>query len=112
MKNHYIHTRHPPELRSAYHDAIVASGFWLRVGFLGVSAVAISLLMLFDGDARPVNAVAGALAGAVVAAFAWRRSWLAIARADAVPADGVTTVQSVPVRPIGLGQSVGTAAHR
>ena len=112
MNNHYIDTRHPPESQSEYHNAIVASGFWLRVGILGVSAVAISLLMLFNGDARPVNAVAGALAGGVVAAFAWRRSWLAIARADTVATDGDPTVRSVAVRPIGLGQRVGTAAHR
>jgi hypothetical protein len=91
-----------------YRNAIVASGFWLRIGFIGVSAVAISAIVFFNGDASPMKALAGVLGGAAVAAFAWRRSWSALDRADRepIPAKPLDTAQ-----PIDFGQSVARIAH-
>ena len=66
----------------------------MRVGFLGACGLAIALIMLFNGDARPVHALAGVVVGALVAAFAWRRSWVILDRADDSPTAPAPYVRS------------------
>jgi hypothetical protein len=97
-----------PHEPPAYRNAVVAAGFWIRVGFIGVSSVAISAIVFFNGDASPMKALAGALGGAAVAVFAWRRSWLALDRADAQPS---AIKPSDTAQPIDFGQSVARIAH-
>jgi hypothetical protein len=94
----------PPE----YRKAIVASGFWLRVGYIGVTAAVISTIVFFNGDASLAKALAGVLGGGAVAAFAWRRSWRALDRADAQPNPLKT---SDAAQPVDFGQSVARIAH-
>src|SRR5438105_3853401 len=68
--------------RSAAQRAFVAGVLWLRVGFIAASALMMSLVMLWSGEARPAYALAGAIGGGIVAAFAWRRSWRVLRYAD------------------------------
>lgn len=94
----------PPE----YRGALLASALWLRLGFIGVCAVVISAIVFFNGDASLAKALAGALGGGAVAAFAWRRSWLALDRADARHNPLKT---SGAAQPINFRQSVARIAH-
>ena len=67
---------------SASWRAVVASGLWLRAGFVGASAFAIGLIMLFTGEASALTALTCLVAGGAFAAFAWRRSWAALNRVE------------------------------
>jgi hypothetical protein len=96
-----------PDRRSPAYRAFVASGLWLRGGFVGASAFAIGLVMLFTGEASPVTALVSAIAGGLVAVYAWRQSWLVLNRADIAEAG-----QSGPARAIAFGNRVESAATR
>ena len=67
---------------SASWRAFVASGLWLRAGFVGASVFAIGLIMLFTGEASALTALTCLVAGGAFAAFAWRRSWAALNRIE------------------------------
>ena len=84
MNSHYLDSKSPPD-RSESWSALLASGFWLRVGFIGASVLVIALIMLFNGEASPVDALMGMVAGGVIAASAWRRSWVILSRVDESP---------------------------
>lgn len=73
--------------------ALIAAGLWMRAGFVGTSAVVIGLILLFNGEANPLLALAIALGGGAFAAFAWRRSWTILAQADAVEATSPAAAQ-------------------
>ena len=53
---------------------LVASGLYLRAGFVGASALASGLVALFNGAATPVFALAAIAGGGVLGAFAFRRA--------------------------------------
>ena len=72
-----------PELHGPTGRALVACGFWMRVGFIGASAVAVGVIQLFGNETKPLTALALALGGAVLAAFSWRRAHTALGAADA-----------------------------
>jgi hypothetical protein len=84
-------TRFAPDYRSPAWRAFVTSGLWLRTGFVAASIAAIALVMLVAGEANPWLAIASALAGATVAALAWRSALAVLDQADAAEAAGVTT---------------------
>ena len=73
-----------PGYRSESWRAFMASGLWLRTGFVGASIFAIAVIALFSGDWNPATALAAAVAGGLIAAYAWRRSWLVINRLDEI----------------------------
>lgn len=54
--------------------ALVASSFWLHVGFIGAFVLAAGLLQLLDGEAGWLWALPLALVGGLLAAASWRRS--------------------------------------
>jgi hypothetical protein len=68
---------------SASWRAFVASGLWLRGGFVGASVFAIGLILLFTGEASALTALTCLVAGGAFAAFAWRRAWAALNRVEA-----------------------------
>ena len=109
MRTPYVDTRFTPDYRSASWRALLASGMWLRAGFVGASVFAIGVIALFSGESSPTTALASALVGGPFAAFAWRRSWILINRAD-----GLET-SSPPAAPVCLtGFTPGaesTASH-
>lgn len=53
--------------------ALFASSLWLRVGFIGASAVATGLLGLLDAESNSPTALALVFSGAVLAVAGWRR---------------------------------------
>ncbi len=105
----YLDRRYAPDPLTPAWRGLVASGLWLRAGFVGASVAAIALAMLAGGDATPSIAIASAVAGGAVAAFAWRRFWVAINRADATEAADATQA-SARSRPSGFGAGVESAA--
>lgn len=52
---------------------LFAAKLWLLAVFLGMSLVAVAAKLFFAGDAQPAVALASGLAGAMLAAVAWRR---------------------------------------
>ena len=92
-----IANAHPAsELSTQARLALVVSGLWLRVGFIGACGLAAGLHMLFYGETKPLSAVALAVGGAVIAAFSWRRARAALDRADAAVV--VTPSGATPAR--------------
>lgn len=60
-----------------YQDAerlLLACSLWLRIGFVGASAVASGLLVLLSGDAQWLSALALAFFGGVLAAASFRHA--------------------------------------
>ena len=53
--------------------ALFASSLWLRVGFIGASAVATGLLGVMDAESSSPTALALIFFGAVLAVAGWRR---------------------------------------
>jgi hypothetical protein len=64
-----------PELSNRDRRALIACGFWLRIGFIGVCGIAGLLFQLLNGAMNPLLAVAlAAGAGSLVAAGWWGTS--------------------------------------
>ncbi len=72
-----------PKARRRAERALVASGLWLRIGFIGACGVAVGLIQLINGGAKPITALALALAGGVLAVTSWRHARAVLKRADA-----------------------------
>src|SRR6266496_1290189 len=53
---------------------LVASGLWLRAGFVGASALAGGFVSLFNGGATPAFVLVTIVGGGALAAFALRRA--------------------------------------
>lgn len=57
---------------------LVATSFWLYLGFIGASLLASGLGELLDRDASALGAIVLAAAGAVLAVVGWRRGRIAM----------------------------------
>ena len=88
-----------PDADDESRAALIAAGLWMRAGFVGTSALVIGLILLFNREANPLLALAIALGGGAFAAFAWRRSWTNLARADAVEATSPPPAWLSPLKP-------------
>ena len=97
MENQFVNTHSAHEMRNKGGRALVWCGLWLRVGFIGASALAAGLLQLFDGDVKPHLALALAVGGGVLAAVSWRRATAVLDVADSAAAgsDGASLPVSV-----------------
>jgi hypothetical protein len=73
-----------PDPFSPEGQALVKSSLWMRAGFVGASVVALGIITLFTGEARPINALATILGGVALAVLAWRRSWVLLDRVDPI----------------------------
>ncbi len=87
---------HSPASRGEAKHALVASGLWLRVGFVGASALAATLAMLFRGEPPALLTLATGFGGGVLAALAWRHARVVLDQAT--PA-GASLAARVP-RPV------------
>jgi len=63
-------------------------GMWLRVGFIGASAVAVGLIQLFGGEVKSLPALALTASGLALAFFSWHRARKSLDAMD----DGVAPV--------------------
>jgi hypothetical protein len=74
MNNQYGNTSSYAAWRNEAGPGVVAFGMWLRVGFIGASAVAVGLIQLFSGEVKPLSALALTAGGLLLALFCWRRA--------------------------------------
>jgi len=74
MNNQYADTSSYTAWRDEAGPGVVAFGMWLRVGFVGASAVAVGLIQLFSGEVKPLSALALATGGLALALFSWHRA--------------------------------------
>ena len=111
MSTRYLSTRFNPDPHGPAPRAFFAFGIWLRTGFVASSLAAIALVMLANGEASAPAAIASAIAGVLVAAFAWRRAWVLIDGLEpAEPANAEAASQRL--RPAGFGAPLESAASR
>jgi hypothetical protein len=83
MESYFRQLKIGPHPGSESARALVASGLWLRAGFVGASAFLGGLSLLFGDEMHPVLALALAIGGGILASYAWRRSKAILDRADA-----------------------------
>ncbi|HET7031598.1 MAG TPA: hypothetical protein VFJ48_00635 [Casimicrobiaceae bacterium] len=62
----------------AAQQPILASGPWLRAGFVALSVEAVALIMLATGEAAPWIAIAIAIVAGGYARWAWHRARAAL----------------------------------
>jgi hypothetical protein len=92
MINQYGNSSSYATWRNAAGPGVFAFGMWLRVGFIGASAVAVGLIQLFSGEVKPLSALALTAAGLALALFSWRRARVALDAMD----DGAAAVDPSP----------------
>ena len=91
MTNHYRQLKLGNYPGDRATRALIASGVWLRVGFIGASALVGALVALIGGEARALPALAFMIAGAAVTVIGWRRARALLDR------DVATSSASAPV---------------
>ena len=90
---------------SSADRALVASGLWLRAGFVALSFEAIALIMLATGAAAPWIAIATAVVAGVIARWSWLRARAAL-DADVETNEAPTSVVPVELRAGGFAGPV------
>ena len=111
MAIHYLNTGFTPVRRGPAPRAFFAFGFWLRAGFVALSVAAIALVMLADGQAGALTAIASVISGICVATFAWHRAWVLIERLEPSEPANAEAAPARP-RPARFGAFVESAATR
>jgi len=89
MEARIANTQPIRDLSKRARRALVESGLWLRIGFIGASGVAAGIIQLLGAEAKPISALALAVGGGVLAVLSWRRAGNVIESAD----------QATPVTP-------------
>ena len=87
-----------PQLHGPAGRALLACGLWMRLGFVGASAAAISVIELLGNEVRPLSALALAVGGVALAVVSWRRAHAALSKDADVPA----TTAAAPSRSGGV----------
>ena len=91
MEARIVNTQPIRDLSKRARRALVESGLWLRIGFIGASGVAAGLIQLFDGEVKPLSALALAVGGGVLAAVSWWRARTVLENADGATAGPAVT---------------------
>lgn len=66
--------------------ALIVSGLWLHIGFIGAAALAAGLLQLFDGGSAWPLSLGLMLSGGVLAGAGWHRGWMVLEHTESTPA--------------------------
>jgi len=82
MEARIVNTQPIRDLSKSARHALVESGLWLRIGFIGASGVAAGIIQLLGAEAKPISALALAVGGGVLAVLSWRRARIVIESAD------------------------------
>ncbi len=82
MEARIVNTQPIRDLNRTGRRALVESGVWLRIGFIGASGVAAGIIQLLGGEAKPISALALAIGGGVLATLSWRRAGAILECAD------------------------------
>jgi hypothetical protein len=64
---------------------LTAFAVWLPIGFIGASGVVVGAIQFFGSAAKPISALAFAIAYGLLAAYSWRRAWTALDVAASAP---------------------------
>ena len=92
MEARLVNTQPLREMNSKARRALVGSGLWIRMGFIGACGVAAGIIQLLGGEVRPISALALAVGGTALATLSWRRAGAVLDGADkpasAVPSTG------------------------
>ena len=103
MVNPIIHTQRSDHRHIRNDRLLIACSFWLRVGFVGASILFAGVLLLLNGEAKPMFALASALGGGLLAAFSWKRGRALLDRVDDAdapfPAAALAAVRNHPLEP-------------
>jgi hypothetical protein len=110
MEDQILNTHHTPELRDKAGRALIELGLWLRVGFIGACGVAGGVLQLFDGEVKPLSALALAASGGVLAAISWWRGRTVLDIVDGTA--GVTAGVSSPASAASGGSASSLSSMR
>jgi hypothetical protein len=62
--------------------AMLACGLWMRTAYVGVSAMAIAVIQLFQGEWSALSALSTASAGVALTLWSWRRVHAALSDLD------------------------------
>ena len=73
-----LRTRYGPGLYGPEGRAVVLSGIWARIAFVGASLFIAGIVVLGDGLANALPALGLILGGGALATFGWRRAWKAL----------------------------------
>ena len=95
-----------PDLRSASGRYLTAFAVWLPIGFIGVSGVVVGAIQFFGSEAKPLSALALAVAYGLLAAFSWRRARSVLGANSSAPAVVVNDAQSTGFYRAALGTYV------
>jgi hypothetical protein len=82
MEARIVTTQPIRDLSRSVRHALVESGLWLRIGFIGASGVAAGIIQLLGGEVKPISALALAVGGGVLATLSWRRAGFVLESAD------------------------------
>ena len=82
MEARIVNTQPIRKLSKRARRALVESGVWLRIGFIGASGVAAGIIQLLGGEVKPISALALAVGGGVLATLCWRRAGALLESAD------------------------------
>ena len=91
MEARIVNTQPIRDLSKSARHALVESGLWLRIGFIGASGVAAGILQLLGTDAKPISALALAVGSGIVATLSWRRAGAILENADQLISTAPTT---------------------
>jgi len=82
MSSQIANTSSYPTSRPQIGRGAVVCGLWLRVAFIGASAVAVGVMQLLGGEMKLVPALALTLVGGLLTAFSVRSARGALDAAD------------------------------
>jgi hypothetical protein len=91
MEARIVNTQPIRDLSKSARRALVESGLWLRISFIGASGFAAGIIQLLGGEAEPISALALAIGGGVLAILGWRRAGAILESADRLPSVASTT---------------------
>ena len=91
MEARIMNTQPIRDLSKGARRALVESGLWLRISFIGASGFAAGIIQLLGGEAKPISALALAIGGGVLAILGWRRAGAILESADRSPCVASTT---------------------
>jgi hypothetical protein len=82
MEARIANTQPIRDLSERARRALVESGLWLRIGFIGASGFAAGIIQLLGVEVKPISALALAVGGGVLATLSWRRAGAILESAD------------------------------
>jgi hypothetical protein len=84
----HLNGRSTPASQSSDERALVASGLWLLLGFIGATALAAGMLQLFEGHASWLSSLVLVVGGGILGAASWSRGQAVLEHTVRAPAIG------------------------